>query len=218
MDKIILLGTDCTLGHGFQDFIGYNFYYYDKVRKSPFGGTWIFNPENRKGFKRVNYGSLGVVAEVIENNFDGWTDTELNYRGKLACKKYPIEFTHGHFNTDAIDLFLERLKKNDLITFCSSWRVYYGFNPAHLKQDKKALESGIEKFKQVVKTPHELKLFFVVDRNPEQIKYVNGLMAGINIKYGILYNELDATPGRRWRMQFDASGWQQALIDTGVKP
>jgi hypothetical protein len=226
-DNIIPVGVDCTLNHGFNDFLGYKIYDENGIRKTPFGATWIYSPDCRKGnFQPTHYGSLSVVSSLIKNNFAGWDQYKKNFRGKTSLKKYPVEFTHyfgtpeteNNLNREAVDLFLKTISGSEKITFCSVWRTYRNFAVDRIAKDKNLFQSGISDFRAAVKCDHDLKFFFVIDRdNIPQRHYVSTLMGGNNIRYGILFNEIDTTPGRRWKQRFDCAGWQQALEDTGMR-
>jgi hypothetical protein len=108
------------------------------------------------------------------------------------------------------------------VIFTSSWRVYSGFKMARLPDDLKRFTMGHAALTDVLwrKYPDlkfELKFFFVVDRGrDEHEKYVCALMAGKDVPYALIYNEVDSTPGRRWRQRFDCAGWQDAIKKTGI--
>ena len=209
IDKIILVGTDCTLGHAFHDYLKYNVFYDNGIRKSPFGATYIFNPKN----KGTNYGSLSVVAACIKNKFKGWDDFTKNFRGKKCSKYYPVEFTHAYdeknINREAIPIFLNRIETESDLIFCSIWRTYHNFNQKNFKADKEIFDKGIYDFKSVIKNKHELLFFFVMDRNNlNQLNYIKNLMSDKNIEYHIVYNETDKNKNRKFKMKFDCNGWE----------
>ncbi|MCE5305743.1 hypothetical protein LLG34_08600 [bacterium] len=223
---ILSLGTDCTVNHGLQDYIGYNPFYDNGIRKSPFSAIWIFNPANSEKIKMVNYYSLGVVSDIIMNKFKGWNELKKNYRGKACSVNYPIEFTHYYnenyrenLNIESIPLFLDYIFSDKEKIFTSAWRIYYGFKKENIMQDRKDFLNGLLKFMKTMKsTKYELKFFFVVDKKANvQIEYIKNLTNGINIKYGILYNEKDNKPGRRWNAKFDCSGWENAINKVGLQ-
>lgn len=178
----------------------------------------------------MNYGSLGIVADLIDAEFDGWDDLVNNFRGKASCKKYPVEFTYysgdrkdANLNRETIQPFMKRLRGREDIIFCSLWRVYIGFNDENLLHDKSFFRDGLGKFRAAIRRinqalKYEIKLFFVIDREEKQFEYVKNIMDGLTLKYGFLFNEIDL--GNKWRssiMRFDCTGWEQALVDTGMK-
>lgn len=217
---ILNIGTDCTLFHGFVDYLNYR-HRENGVKTSPFAGTWIYDENNRPGEWRMNYGSLGIVAELIETKFKGWDTIKKNFRGKPALAKYPIEFTYYNaddpFNQKATSLFLEILQRPKPLIFCSVWRAYKDFTPARIADDKSLFDHGVSDFSSAVQCDYDMKFFFIIDREHDaQRDYVRSIMRGHDMRYGILYNEIDKTPGRRWRQRFDAAGWPQALADVGL--
>jgi len=229
--RLFSLGEDCTVNHGLNDFAGYDPLYPDGLRKSPFGGTWIYDLSNRRGHRRTNYGSLSVVADVINKEFAGWSELKKNYRGLYRSARYPIEFTHyrgtdetwKHLNIPSVQRFMGVLRSgNEPVIFTSSWRVYSGFKMARLPEDLKRFTMGNAALTYVLlrKYPdlkYELKFFFVVDRGrDEHVKYVHTLMAGRTVPYALIYNEVDSTPGRRWRQRFDCAGWPDAIKKTSI--
>lgn len=226
VEMIIPIGVDCTLNHGLSDYLGYNIFYDNGVRKSPFGATWIYSPECEKGkFHPTNYGSLSVVAKLILSDFAGWGNLKKNFRGKWALVGYPVEFTHyfgtheteANLNREAVRPFLDAIRGNGKIVFCSVWRAYKDFTTARIADDKSLFDHGVSDFSSAVQCDYDMKFFFIIDREHDaQRDYVRSIMRGHDMRYGILYNEIDKTPGRRWRQRFDAAGWPQALADVGL--
>ena len=227
---ILVLGTDCTLFHGFKDYFKYT-HLEDDVPTSPFAGTWIYDPSNKPGDWKINYGSLGIVADLIETNFGGWSDLKKDFRGRFSMKKYPVEFTHykkgseNRLNRKSPELFYKKLRGNVPILFCSVWRVYINFRPKNEKQVKADIFKGLEKFKKAMfsinpELKYRMAFFFVVNKTGDKAQedFVHRVMSGSNIKYGILYNEVDKKNNswRSYRMRFDCTGWEQALVDAGV--
>jgi len=225
MVNIINLGTDCTMFHGFKDFMPEYVHRENGIRLSPFAGAWIYNPKNKPGDWAMNYGSLGIVADLINTGFDGWKDLGINFRGKLTLKKYPVEFTYEeeNFNHESIKLFYKKLSGPDPIIFTSVWRPYIGFNKARLNEIRAEIFGGLSKLKRVLSKVnpdlnYRFSFFFVIDRKPDQEQFIKNLMAESGVKHGILYNEIDVkNKWRAYHMKFDCAGWEQALIDGGLK-